>query len=407
MDKIGIIAEYNPFHNGHEYQIRRAKELVGSEYVVICMSGNFVQRGGPAIVDKNIRARMAIDNGASIVIELPMPFSCQSAEDFAYASIMELKKMKVSHLSFGAETENVNLLYDIANMQLDENSIYNMHVKKYLDDGLSYANACMNAVMDCYKNSDFADEINQVFKANNILGIEYIKACIKLDYTPEIIIVKRTGNDHNEITHRQGKYSSAMSIRRNMLAGDLNIENKIPEAAFALLRGEFENNYMHIGLYFDYIKFLILHKTAEELNQIYGMEEGIENRIRQTILHAENMDDFFDRVISKRYNRAKVSRLINNILLNIRKKDIEQIKNDTSSYVKILAMNSHGREILSDLRDKLIYISKFSDFKRNGIDAENDLRFNLTARTTNIYNHLYLKDYKDNLEYKIPCQYIK
>jgi len=227
MNKIGIIAEYNPFHNGHEYQISRAKELAGSEYVIVCMSGNFVQRGGPAIVDKNIRARMAIENGASIVIELPMPFSCQSAEDFAYASIMELKKMEVSHLSFGAETDNVNLLYDIANMQLDENSIYNIHVKKYLDDGLSYANACMNAVMDCYKNSDFADEINQVFKANNILGIEYIKACIKLDYEPEIIIVKRTGNDHNEINDRQGKYSSAMSIRRNILAGDLNIENKI------------------------------------------------------------------------------------------------------------------------------------------------------------------------------------
>lgn len=401
MRKIGIVAEYNPFHNGHKYQIDTAKKLSGVDYVVICMSGNFVQRGEPALIDKDLRAQMAIDNGASLVIELPAPFAFQSASDFAWAAIGELKKMGITDLSFGAETENVKLLRDIAEMQLKSNSKYDMILKANLKSGKSFSNASLAAIKECYNDKD---DIANIFKSNNILAIEYIKACILLDFHPNLIVVKRMGIEHSDDKVKdEEKFASAMSLRNKAFEDPETIEKYMPANAYNQFMKV--SNFNKLDYYFEYFKFVLLRMDKDELSSIYGMEEGIENRIFELIFRSVDFDDFFEKAITKRYGMAKISRLITNTLLGIKKSDVKEVKENFPSYVKILAMNGKGKKILSELRGKQLYITKYSDYLNNGISPRDDMVFKITNRSVNIFNKMYLDEFKINLEYKNHCKY--
>ena len=173
MNVTGIIAEYNPFHKGHEYQIKKARELSNCDGVAVVMSGNYVQRGEPALIDKYKRAEAAIYGGADLVIELPMPFSCQSAEHFASAAIKELKKLPVTHLSFGCENDDIETLKKIAMLQID-NHDYDKNVKEELHKGMSHPKAVANSITNFIGgNNDIIDY------PNNVLAIEYIKSSYK------------------------------------------------------------------------------------------------------------------------------------------------------------------------------------------------------------------------------------
>ncbi len=399
MKTVGIVAEYNPFHKGHEYQLKTARELSGCEAVAVVMSGNFVQRGEPAIIDKYKRAEAAVYGGSDLVIELPMPFSCQNAEMFARAAILELKKLNISHLSFGCENDDINLLKKIAyNQVFDEN--FSKTVKKELKKGISYPSALTNA-MSCI----FDDDISEVLKSpNNVLGIEYIKSSFKCGCDFEFVPIKRIGKNHNDKTV-SGVYDSATAIRKSIIGDFKNLYNlSLTEKSIEMI-GKFYSeygNFNSINNYLNYIYFQILQFGKAVLNEIYEVSEGLNNKIYENALKHESIDDFIMSLKSKRYTYSKIRRILLNILLNLKKNDIKNFMLP-NNYIKVLAFNNIGRQILKISQNNgTIAVNKYSDYKKYCIDSE---LFDFTSKSTNIY-HLPLGSKKINQEYYMNSVYV-
>ncbi|MBP1925485.1 putative nucleotidyltransferase [Sedimentibacter acidaminivorans] len=412
MNIVGIVAEYNPFHKGHEYHLKKAKENSNCDYVAVVMSGNFVQRGEPALIDKFKRAESAIYGGADLVIELPMPFSCQNAELFAKAALTELKKLNITHLSFGCENNNLELLKEAALIQINNKNLKHI-IKEELAKGISYPKALTNAI-----NSISDNEIGHIINSpNNVLGIEYIKSSINLkgnwDFTP----VKRIGKNHNDID-LSGKYDSATAIRKSIIDGSNKLySSSITEKSSEMIKKFYceYNGFNSINRYLNYIYYKILDLGTNGLNDIYEVSEGLNNKIYSNIFKYNTTDDFIMSLKSKRYTYSKLRRILLNILLNIRKSDIKDFmstdlesslstNNSHNNFIKVLAFNDKGRSILKQSKDSGTYtINKFSDYKKYNLSLD---IFNLTNKSTNIY-YLPFTNKTTNDEYIQNAIYVK
>ena len=397
MKITGVVAEYNPFHTGHEYQLKMARKLSDCDCIAVVMSGNFVQRGEPAIIDKFKRAEAAVYGGADIVIELPMPFSCQNAEMFAFAAIKELKKLNVDSISFGCENDDVKLLEKIACLQLTPE--FNKNIKVEIKKGLSYPNAMSNALVSLIN-----DEAEAVYSPNNVLAVEYIKSAMKLDLNLSYYPVKRLGMAHND-TEFQGPFHSAAAIRNSMLEGSLN-NLKLTEKSLELIE-KFYNDHKQFNTlnnYTDYLYYKII--TCDDLNTIYEIKEGLNNKIMSQSFKHENIDDLIMSLKSKRYTYSKLRRCLLNILLDIKKVDIIKIMLTNNDYVKVLAFNNAGRRAIKHAKNNGIkVINRFSDYKKYNLSPENLKVFNITNKSSNIY-YLPLKNRKINSEYTENAVYI-
>ena len=397
MKITGVVAEYNPFHTGHEYQLKMARKLSDCDCIAVVMSGNFVQRGEPAIIDKFNRAEAAVYGGADIVIELPMPFSCQNAEMFAFAAIKELKKLNVDSISFGCENDDVKLLEKIACLQLTPE--FNKNIKVEIKKGLSYPNAMSNALVSLIN-----DEAEAVYSPNNVLAVEYIKSAMKLDLNLSYYPVKRLGMAHND-TEFQGPFHSAAAIRNSMLEGSLN-NLKLTEKSLELIE-KFYNDHKQFNTlnnYTDYLYYKII--TCDDLNTIYEIKEGLNNKIMSQSFKHENIDDLIMSLKSKRYTYSKLRRCLLNILLDIKKVDIIKIMLTNNDYVKVLAFNNAGRRAIKHAKNNGIkVINRFSDYKKYNLSPENLKVFNITNKSSNIY-YLPLKNRKINSEYTENAVYI-
>ena len=399
MKTVGIVAEYNPFHKGHEYQLKMARELSGCEAVAVVMSGNFVQRGEPAIIDKYKRAEAAVYGGADLVIELPMPFSCQNAEMFARAAILELKKLNITHLSFGCENDDINLLKEIAHNQVYDKN-FSQAVKKELKKGISYPSAITNAMSFIHD-----DNIEFILKLpNNVLAIEYIKNSLKCGCDFEFVPIKRIGKNHNDKTI-SGVYDSATAIRKNIIDDFKNLQNlSLTEKSIEMI-DKFYNefgNFNSINNYLNYIYFHILQLGKEGLNEIYEVSEGLNNKIYENALKYESVDEFIMSLKSKRYTYSKIRRILLNILLNLKKNDIKNFMLP-NNYIKVLAFNNVGRQILKDSKvNKINIVNRYSDYKQNSIALN---FFDFTCKSTNIY-YLPFGRKKINQEYYMNSVYI-
>lgn len=397
MKITGVVAEYNPFHAGHEYQLKMARELSGCDCLAVVMSGNYVQRGEPAIIDKFKRAESAIYGGADIVIELPMPFSCQNAEMFAFAAINELKKMHVDSISFGCENDNVKLLEQIAQLQLSPE--FNNYIKIEMKKGLSYPNAMSNAL-----KSVLGNEAEAVYSPNNVLAIEYIKSAIKLNMNLEYYPVKRLGMNHND-TEISGPFHSASAIRKSIMDGSYNKLNLTQKSIEMIEKFYTEHkNYNTLNNYLDYLYYKIIN--TEDLKSIFEIKEGIENKILSQVYKHENIDDLIMSLKSKRYTYSKLRRSLLNILLDIKLVDIIKIMSTNYSYVKVLSFNNNGRKAIKYAASKEIkVINRYSDYKKYNLRPENLPIFNITNRSSNIY-YLPLKNRKINSEYTENAVYV-
>jgi len=397
MKITGVVAEYNPFHTGHEYQLKMARKLSDCDCIAVVMSGNFVQRGEPAIIDKFNRAEAAVYGGADIVIELPMPFSCQNAEMFAFAAIKELKKLNVDSISFGCENDDVKLLEKIACLQLTPE--FNKNIKVEIKKGLSYPNAMSNALVSLIN-----DEAEAVYSPNNVLAVEYIKSAMKLDLNLSYYPVKRLGMAHND-TEFQGPFHSAAAIRNSMLEGSLN-NLKLTEKSLEQIE-KFYNDHKQFNTlnnYTDYLYYKII--TCDDLNTIYEIKEGLNNKIMSQSFKHENIDDLIMSLKSKRYTYSKLRRCLLNILLDIKKVDIIKIMLTNNDYVKVLAFNNAGRRAIKHAKNNGIkVINRFSDYKKYNLSPENLKVFNITNKSSNIY-YLPLKNRKINSEYTENAVYI-
>ena len=398
MKITGVVAEYNPFHAGHEYQLKKARELSGCDGIAVVMSGNYVQRGEPAIIDKFKRAECAILGGADIVIELPMPFSCQNAELFSFAAIRELSKLHISSLSFGCENENIEILKKIAAVQLLPE--FNNLVKKEIKKGISYGKALSNAL------GLLIDHEETVFSPNNVLGIEYIKSAMKLNLNLHYYPVKRLGMKYND-TEISGDFHSATAIRKHILEGNYE-DLKLTEKSLKSIE-EFKKEHKKFNTldnYIDYLYYKIID-LGNNLGEIYEVKEGLENKILANVFKYSNVNDFIMSLKSKRYPYSKLRRCLLNILLTINKSDVKEILSTPADYVKVLAFNDTGKKIIKHASQKgTKIINRYSDYKKYSLMPEKLPVFTLTKRASDIY-YLPLENRKINSEYTENAVYVK
>lgn len=349
MKIAAIISEYNPFHKGHEYQIRVTRENGNATHVIALMSGNFVQRGLPAIIDKYRRAEMALSGGADLILELPVVYALSSAEFFAEGSIRILNALNgVDMLSFGSEEGNLDSLYPVARILADEPEEFREELKKELSEGHSYAKARNHALKKLYPHLD----VDFIQSPNNILGIEYLKALIRTDSKISPFTLKRKGKGYHDLELVEEEFASATALRQSILS-DGAIKSFIPHEIYEQIEGLKNNNYPFMTQ--ENFKDLLLYRLiAEEdsLNNIQEASEGLNHRIisNLTSLIEDDVETFIDAIKTKRYARTRISRILMQFLLSFDREPIDTLRRKTPEAVKILALNDRGREILSALR---------------------------------------------------------
>lgn len=376
MNITGIITEYNPFHNGHKFHLEESKKQTKSDGTICIMSGNFVQRGGPAIIDKWKRTELALNNGVDLIIELPTFYAVSSAEFFAKGAVSILNSLNiVNNLFFGSEIGDAKALSEIAKVLVSEDERFQNILKENLSLGLTFAKAREKSLIE-YLNSS---EINNIItSSNNILGIEYIKAILKLNSSINPVALKREGSNYNDKSLSQ-TFSSATSIRE-VLKNKSNIEdlkNIIPLESYEVFSKLQEQDYRFTfeEEMFKYIKYKI-QTNCVNFNNLYEVTEGLDNKIIKEISSSNSLHEFILKIKSKRYTYSKISRILTHIYLGLDNDDFKDIANENNLYVRVLGFNKTGREILSLIKanSSIPLITKVPRFTNNPL-----LKFDLQA----------------------------
>ena len=362
MKKVGIICEYNPFHNGHIYHLEKIKEMYPDALIILVMSSSFTQRGEFSIINKWDKTEIALKYGVNLVIELPTFHSTNSADTFAYGAIKILKQLKCDYLVFGSECNDVTLLKEMANIQLN-NPEYDNKVKEYMDKGYNYPTSMSKAI------NDLLGKIINL--PNDILGISYIKEIIRqeTDITP--ITIQRTNNFHDdEITN---DIASATSIRK-ALENNEDISKVVPPITLSMIiKKDFQEKYYNL------LKYQILN-SVNDLSNFLDVSEGLDNLIRKNIVKANNYQELITAIKTKRYTYTRLNRMFLHILLNIKKSDV--IKRKEINYIRILGFDNQGKKYLKEIKKEVIIplITNYSDIN------DDNLSFELYA--TCIYNSI-------------------
>ncbi len=363
MSVVGIVSEYNPFHNGHLYNLKKALDITNSDTSVCVMSSNFTQRGIPAIVDKWTRTRMALSGGLDLVIELPCIFSMESAQYFCDASIKILNSLGViDYLCFGSECGDLSILNQIADILYKEPEEFKIHLKSFLSAGLSYPAARMNALKELLQN----EEINNVItEPNNILGIEYIIALKK--YKSNIVpkTIQRIKAAHNSKAI-ESEIASASAIRSHIFSSSIDsISQAMPEECFNILNQNFKEG---LGpVYFDSFSKMFLYKirtsTPKDLANILEVSEGLENKILKEAMLETDIKKIVESIKSKRYTMTRIHRIFLNILLDVTKDYFEPFKINGPSYIRLLGFSTKGQALLKKIKENstLPLLSNLSD----------------------------------------------
>ena len=343
MKKVGIIAEYNPFHNGHLYHLNKVKEMFPDSYIVLVMSGNFTQRGDVSVIDKWDKTDIALNYGVDLVVELPFVFATEGADIFARASIEILDKLDVDYLVFGSESNDIKKLTTLAEVQTN-NKKYDILVKEYLSEGVNYPTALSKALTDITGI--------KMDKPNDILGITYIREIMLQKSKIKPFTVKRN-NDYNA-KELEEFYSSATSIRYALKNND-SVSTQVPEYTNRFLNKKL----MFIDNYFNLLKYNIM--INNNLDLIQTVDEGIHNRIKKYIVNSKSLDELILKVKTKRYTYNKLNRMFTHILCNFTKEEASKFKN--IEYIRVLGFNSNGRLIIKDIKDDIDIpiITNFSD----------------------------------------------
>ncbi|HSN65855.1 MAG TPA: nucleotidyltransferase, partial [Fusibacter sp.] len=353
MKIIGIVSEYNPFHNGHAYQVQKSIQDLDADGVIAIMSGNFVQRGFPAIQDKWLRAEMAVKAGVNLVIELPTYYATSSAENFAKGAVSLLDATGVvTHLSFGSEFDDLDCLNQIADALINPKQVFEDTLRSALDKGLSYPSArdiALNTAMP-----ELSEMIN-LNQSNVILGIEYLKALKQLDSSIKPFLVKRMGKGYHDLgldIVEEAPYVSASAIREAYFAsGDLsthklNLEAYMPkEAAKAML----DSPYCAVRIE-DFEKLILYElrkSTPAALSKLREVSEGLENKLSDASLKSTDYAQLLDAIKSKRYAMTRINRILLNVLLGIEQESFDL---QTHGYLRVLAFDATGQKIIRAIK---------------------------------------------------------
>lgn len=349
MRICGIICEFNPFHNGHKYLLERAKELSGCDKILCIMSGSFTQRGDIAVMDKFMRARHAVLCGADAVLELPAAFAVAPAEIFAKGAIKILSSIpEVTTLAFGCENADADFMC-AARLLIEESPQFKSILNAKLADGESYIRSYAEAFEAC------GGEKNLLTNPNNILGVEYAKAILKLKSNIEILPIERIGARYGD-SELKGNFSSASAIRSN--PQNALIKDNIPDCVFADFKDFAEKNYR----FEEFLRFKLLQSSPDTLQKIYGCSEGLENRLIS--LTSLPFNELLENATARRYSASRIKRILCANLLELYKDDCENYL-QSPLYIKPLAVQNEGaNEILSALaKSEFPLILKQRDLK--------------------------------------------
>ncbi len=365
MQVNGIIAEYNPFHNGHKYQLEEARRRTCAGYTIIAMSGNFVQRGAPALLDKHSRAEMALRCGADLVLELPTLYASSSAEYFASGAVALLDKLGVvTHLCFGSECGDVTLLTQIANILADEPAEYSAALKRFMQQGYSYPNARVNALMQLYP---FLEGHWQVFSSpNNILAIEYLKALHRRKCTIQPVTTKRTGAGYHD-RQTDKEICSALALRQALYAGSAPSQlcYHMPAEAGQILADRLSRNrLLRLNNFSSMLHYKLLLERDHGFQDYLDVSADLSARIQNRLGEYTNFDSFCDVLKTKEMTYNRISRCLLHILLDITKADMDMGRAmDYVPYARILGFRKGSEPLLSAIKEKssIPLVSKLAD----------------------------------------------
>lgn len=403
MSKVlGIIAEYNPFHNGHLYHLEQSKKETGATYTVAIMSGNFTQRGNTSIIDKWSKAESALHCGIDLVLELPVLYSISSAENFADGAIKILDSLKVvDYLSFGAETADVSTLNEIAKVLYTEPRKYKTFLSHELKKGLSFPKARENALM-MYLN-DIRRFTNVISSPNNILGIEYLKALLKYKSNIKPIAIHRTANGYNDLSYSDN-IASSTAIRNIMKNNGFDIlRNLLPEPSYSILIKNLKQGHVvpDLSAFEKGIIYNLRKMDISEIAKLPDVSEGLEFALKNTANSCNTLNEFINIIKSKRYTNTRIQRILLYALLGITKKDMNLSKK-TSPYIRVLATNKRGKFLISEIlkaNPKLEIITSVKRYLDSNPNKNYQLMLNQDIWATNVYTIGYEADSWNNLDF--------
>lgn len=389
MKVNGIIAEYNPFHNGHKYQLTESLRTTKAQYTVVVMSGSFVQRGAPAMVNKFKRAEMALLNGADLVLELPAIYATASAEFFATGAVALLDRLGVvTNLCFGSECGNVQLLRQIAEILLEEPKPFTKSLKQYLRQGLSYPNARTEALI---QNYPFLNQYKYVFSSpNNILGIEYIKAILKNESSLEPVTVLRTGAGYHSHLPEDDQ-CSALAIRQALYAGTdaAFLKSSMPANAAALLAEQLAaSGPVRSNDFSDILYYKLIMEKSSGYEKYLDVSSDLSDRIRSRLNDYRGFDSFCDLLKTKEMTYTRISRCLLHIMLNIKKSDMEKTKDmGIAPYARVLGFKKASATLLTKIKEQanIPLVTKLADAEELLDKAAYDM-LRQDIRISQIYN---------------------
>ena len=352
MKIIGLIAEFNPFHNGHKHLIDEIKKKYPDSLLILILGGNFTQRGEPSLIDKWKKTNISLTSGVDLVIEMPLSFATDSADYFAYGGITLLEKLKVDTVIFGSESNDIQTLEKIVDCQLNNKEFDNL-VKLYSKTGLNYPTALSKAL------EDLTNE--KITTPNDLLGISYIKAIKENNYHIKYETIKRISN----------KDVVSSSTIRELLKDNKDISKYVPKYVLPYLK-----NLHFFDDYFNLLKYKII--TSNDLTIYQTVDEDIVTSLKKNILNHDNINDYIKSIKSKRYTYNKIQRMLLHILINLTKEQSNLFKN--ISYIRLLGFNEKGKEYLNRIK-KDIDIPIISKINR-----EKDPSLEFEIESTKIYS---------------------
>lgn len=372
MKAVGVVVEYNPFHNGHLFHLQQAKEQSGAKIAVAAMSGNFLQRGEPALVSKWARTRMALSAGVDIVFELPYRFATQHAEIFADGAVSILSAAGCSSLIFGSESGDLGAFKRTIQFLEKNNEQFQENIKYYTSKGNSYPKSISLSFQSLSPSETFID----ISSPNNILGLHYIQAINRQEsrMLPETITRKSAG--YHDEHFSSATIASATSLRKALFgaSGEMDtIKSLVPDSTFEQLAvykekfGGFQSweNYWHL------LKYKLLQSSPAEIRDFYEVEEGLENRLLSTAASSKSFHEFMESIKTKRYTWTRLQRVCLHILTNTKKEEMKKPQN-TVNYLRLLGATEKGREYLKQNKKNFTIpvISKLSAYSDPDLDLD-------------------------------------
>lgn len=379
MKSAGIVVEYNPFHNGHAYHLQKTKEITNADIIIAVMSGNFLQRGEPALVSKFCRTKMALLAGVDIVVELPYPYATQKAEIFSNGAVSILGALGCESICFGSESGDENAFLETIQFMLENEEIFNDKVKKFIKEGYSYPKSTSLAFEALKPPSQTID----LSKPNNILGYHYLKAIQDQQLQMKAYTVQRKNANYHDENFSSATIASATSIRKALFEEKslTKIQQYVPNTTTEELKQFYQKyqSFVYWENFWPFLKYRLLNSSPEELRNIYEVEEGLEYRLISCAKESETFYGFMELLKTKRYTWTRLQRACLHILTNTKKEEMKKA-GMKAEYIRLLGMSQKGRKYLNQVKDdvSIPIISKISSYNKDLI--------HLDIKASNVYS---------------------